>query len=166
MKKRVSKSKAVTEQILEGLEDGKTLTSICQGDDMPTIRAVQKWCRQDDELDEKILRAWIRGLRIRHDRNADKQMAILNDPSAFEPKTIQAVATITRDINHNLLAMLTRLDKRFSDKQQVENVGGPIIVSWKDAQPAAHPVAAEEKPAESTPLPDRTTEPRGGETRH
>ncbi len=131
MKKRIAKSEAIVERVLAGLEDGRTLTSICLGDDMPTIRAVQKWCRQNNEFDEQILRAWIRGLRIRHDRNADTQATLLEHPDKYDPNTINAVATISRDINHNLMGMLTRLDKRFSDKQQVENTGNqPMIIGW------------------------------------
>ena len=59
-KTRVSRSEGVIEAILEGLEEGGTLTSICEAPGMPSIRAVQKWQRNDDELDEKVLRAWIR----------------------------------------------------------------------------------------------------------
>ena len=75
-KTRVSRSEGVIEAILEWLEEGGTLTSICEAPGMPSIRAVQKWQRNEDELDEKVLRAWIRGLRIRHDRNADKEAQV------------------------------------------------------------------------------------------
>jgi len=157
MKKRVSKTDKVVEQILEGLEDGKTLTSICEGENMPTIRAVQKWCRADAELDEKILRAWIRGLRIRHDHNADKQAAILDNPAQYDPKVVNAMATVMRDINHNIMAMLTRLDKRFSDKQQVENIGGPMIIGW------ASEMGDETKADDIQTVP--RVEPHGGDVR-
>ena len=129
----VSRSEDVIEAILEGLEEGGTLTSICEAPSMPSIRAVQKWQRNDAELDEKVLRAWIRGLRIRHDQNADRQADILSHPDKYDPKTINAIATIMRDVNHNLMGMLTRLDDRFSDKRQVDNLGNqPMIISWAD----------------------------------
>jgi len=131
MKKRVTKTDDVVERILEGLEGGKTLTSVCTGEDLPTIQGLNKWCRADTKLDEKILRAWVRGLRIRHDYNADKQAEILDNPEKYDPKIINAMATVMRDINHNLMATLTRLDKRYSDKQQIENVG-PMVISWAD----------------------------------
>jgi hypothetical protein len=130
-KKRTSRTDGIIDRLLEGLEAGRTLTSICKDDGMPTISAVQKWQREDDELEDKVLRSWISGLRVRHDQNADKQAAILAHPEKHDPKTINAMATIMRDLNHNILAMLTRLDKRFSDKQQIENVGGPYIVGWQ-----------------------------------
>ena len=129
-KKRVTRTNKVIEKILEGLEAGKTLTRVCSGERMPTITAVQKWRRADDKLDEKILRAWVRGLCIRHDRNADRQQEMLDNPGEHDPKTINAMATITRDVSHNLIATLTRLDKKWSDKQQVENTGGPMIIGW------------------------------------
>ena len=129
-KKVITRSDKVIDAILSGLEEGRTLTSICTGDDMPDISATQQWCRKDADLDEKILRAWIRGLRIRHDMNADKQAAILDNPDKYDPKIINAMATVMRDINHTLMATLTRLDKRYSDKLQVENTG-PMVISWE-----------------------------------
>lgn len=49
-----------------------------------------------------------------------------------DPKSMQALATILRDQNHNKVALLTRLDKRFTDKQEVIH-SGPMIIGWKDA---------------------------------
>jgi hypothetical protein len=157
MKKRVTKTDEVIEKILEGLEGGKTLTSVCTGEDMPTIQALNKWCRADTELDDQIFRAWVRGLRIRHDYNSDKQEAILKNPDKYDPKTINALATIMRDVNHTLMATLTRLDKRYSDKSQVENIG-PLSISWDDA-----PKVEEKKPDALSALTNTT--PAGGEVR-
>jgi len=132
-KKRVERSDEVIESILEGLEAGRTLTNICSDDGMPSISAIQKWQRYDVKLFDAIDRAWISGLRIRHDLNADRQKEIMDNPSMHDPKTINALATLTRDVNHNLIAMLSRRDKRYSDKQQIENIGNaPIIISWQD----------------------------------
>jgi hypothetical protein len=130
-KKRIERTDAIIESILEGLEAGRTLTAICEDDGMPSISAVQKWQRHDTDLFDDIDRAWISGLRIRHDMNSDRQRKIMDDPSQHDPKIINALATLTRDVNHTLVAMLSRRDKRYSDKQQVENIGNtPVIIGW------------------------------------
>ena len=148
-KTRVSRSAGVIDKILEQLEDGSTLTRICDSDDMPSIRGVQKWCRADEELDEQILRAWIRGLRIRHDRNSDRQTSILENPGEYDPKIVNAMATVMRDINHNIMSMLSRLDKRFADRQTTVHEGNtPVVIGWMDS-----PTAIDAEPADRLPAP-------------
>lgn len=143
-KKRVSRSPEVIETILAGLEEGKTLTSICEGAGMPSISATQLWCRDDADLDEKIFDARVRGILIQRDYAVDALNNVISGKGAKDPKQLQAIVTAARDLNHNTLAMLTRLDKRYSDKMQVENTG-PIIISWqKTAEEVVTAAAAKE----------------------
>lgn len=43
--------------IIEQLEEGKSLTAICQAEGMPTRRTVQRWMQGDDELAVRLLEA-------------------------------------------------------------------------------------------------------------
>ena len=56
----------------------------------------------------------------------------MDDDDDLDPKTMQALATILRDQNHNKVALLTRLDKRFSEKSEVA-VTGPMVIGWENA---------------------------------
>lgn len=156
-KKRVKRTDKVINEILEGLDEGRTLTAVCEDDGMPTIRAVQKWRREDKDLDDDFHRAWTRGLQIQRDKNFDVQQSIIANPDKHDPKTIQAVATITRDVAHNVLALLSKLDNRYKDKQQVEHTG-PLSISWDE-----NPKHVEEKNPDA--LLALTTTPTGGEER-
>ena len=135
-RRKIMRSSEIEDQILERLEAGETITRICQGDDMPTIRSFQRWCRDDAELDDVVLRSMTRGTLIQvhqiHDDQAET-VAQLKDPNNFyDAKTAQALATIYRDQNHNKIAILTRLDKRFSEKSEV-SVTGPMVIGWQDS---------------------------------
>ena len=130
MKKRISRSSAIDEALLSRLENGETLTSICSGENMPTLRAVQKWRRSDPDFEEAIHTSWVRGLAIRFDANADVQQELIDHPERFDPKVINALATITRDRSHQIIAAQSKLDRRYSDRSSVEHTGGPMIIGW------------------------------------
>ena len=137
LKKRISRTDKLDEIILSRLENGETLTSICSTEDMPSLRAVQKWRREDTEFEDAIHSSWVRGLSIRFDANADVQQKLIDHPDQFDPKVINALATITRDRSHQIIAAQSKLDKRYSDRSRVEHAGGPMVISWMDGPSVA-----------------------------
>jgi len=80
---------------------------------MQTLRAVQKWRRKDPDFEDAVHTSWVRGLAIRFDANADVQQELIDHPERFDPKVINALATITRDRSHQIIAAQSKLD-RFS----------------------------------------------------
>ena len=129
MKKRVSRNKEIDKLLLSNLENGQTLTSICSTEDMPSLRAVQKWRREDTEFEDAIHSSWVRGLSIRFAANAYVQQKLIDHSDQFDPKVINALATITRDRSHQIIAAQSKLDKRYCDRSRVEHAGGPMVIS-------------------------------------
>jgi hypothetical protein len=127
----VRRSDELDEEILSRLEQGETVTQICRGGNMPTLRAVQKWRREDPVYEGAIHDAWVRGLQCRFDRNYDDQQVLVNNPAEFDPKVANALATITRDRSHQIMAAQTRLDCRWKNQTTVEHTG-PMMIGWDD----------------------------------
>jgi hypothetical protein len=67
---------------------------------------------------------------ILFDANADVQQELIDHPERFDPKVINALATITRDRSHQIIAAQSKLDRRYSDRSSVEHTGGPMIIGW------------------------------------
>jgi len=132
------RNKKMVDEILERISVGETLTSICNDDHLPTIRAVQKWCIKDHKLDDDVHRARIRGTLIQADEAVDAQRAVIAGETGLDAKHLQAVVTAANNMGHQANARLTRIDKRYKDKQEIENVG-PVVVGWKDTQPVTKP---------------------------
>ena len=86
MKKPVKKTEKIIASIISKLSCGATLTNICWGADMPTLRAVQLWRENDAELEERIHAAWVRGLQTRFDMNYDDQQRLLDNPTNYDPQ--------------------------------------------------------------------------------
>ncbi|MDC0033914.1 hypothetical protein OAJ57_05070 [Alphaproteobacteria bacterium] len=131
MKPRVHRTGDLDETVISRLENGETLTQICRGDNMPTLRAVQKWRREDADYEAVVHDAWVRGLQCRFDQNYDDQQVLVDNPSQFDPKVANALATITRDRSHQIIAAQSKLDRRYKSLSAVEHTGsGPMVVSW------------------------------------
>ena len=155
MKKPVKKTEKIIASIISKLSCGATLTNICRGADMPTLRAVQLWREHDAELEERIHAAWLRGLQTRFDMNYDDQQRLLDNHTNYDPKYINAMATITRDRSHQIMAAQTRLDKRYAVQRKTKISGsGPFVVGWQETPTAT--------PTDDFPL---SGEPKGGEAR-
>ena len=80
---------------------------------------------------------------------------VLDNPTNYDPKHITAMATITRDRSHQIIAAQTRLDRRYTVQSKTEHTGGgPFVVGWQDT-PTADPM-------NDLPV---SKEPQGGEVR-
>ena len=152
-----------TEQMIEELIDrvsaGQTLTALCKLMHMPSLRSLMSWLRVDDDLDEQMHRARIRGTLLQGDEAVDTQRKIMSGklPSGVDPKMAQAMITAANNMGHQANARLTRIDKRFSDKSEVKATG-PVIIGWEKPQPPpereATGAAALEEVAEEMGLAD------------
>jgi len=125
------RSQKVVDEMLERLSEGETLTKICDADHMPTIRSFQRWCIVDKELDEAVHAARIRGTLIIADRAVDAQQMVINGDHNHDPKALQAIVTAANNMGHQANARLTRIDKRYKDKQEVAHTG-PMVIGWMD----------------------------------
>ena len=172
MAKQLEKTDKLVTPILERIEAGDTITSICQGNGMPSLSTFLRWCRSDDDFDNAVQRAWERGLFISIHRLNDKTEEVIKQLMApdksIDPKTAQALATLLRDARHNATALLTRLNKRFAERHEVAHTG-PMVISW-DNGPLSCPECGwtsapviEHEPA--PPLPAPSTDLTGGEAR-
>ena len=111
------------EKVLELLELGNTLTSICRPKDMPNLATIYKWMNKDEKLRERVLAA----RKIGAVTWLDKMQDLLEQP--IEPQQVQLV----REKLQHARWLASKLVSIFGDKQTIENVGDPVIkVIWQD----------------------------------
>jgi hypothetical protein len=60
MKKYEGRNKELDDILFSKFENRETITSICPGEDMPSLRAVQKGRRQDTEFEVAVHSLWER----------------------------------------------------------------------------------------------------------
>ena len=125
------RNEKVVEEIIERISVGETLTDICKNEHLPSIRSFQYWCIKDNNLDDAVHRARIRGTLIRADEAIDAQRNVINGTTGLEAKQLQAVVTAANNMGHQANAQLTRIDKRYKDKSEVAH-SGPVVVGWDD----------------------------------
>lgn len=131
------KTPAIVDEILNRVSAGQTLTAICALKSMPSIRALMYWLRDDQDLDDEMHRARIRGTLLQADEAVDTQRRVMSGklPKGVEPRMAQAMVTAANNMGHQANARLTRIDKRFSDKSEVKATG-PVVIGWEKPQPA------------------------------
>jgi hypothetical protein len=127
---------ALIDELINRVSAGETLTAICKLMKMPSIRSLMYWLRDDEDLDDQMHRARIRGTLLQADEAVDTQRKIMSGklPSGVDPRMAQAMITAANNMGHQANARLTRIDKRFSDKSEVKATG-PVIIGWEKPQP-------------------------------
>ena len=119
----MKKSKEVLKQLIEQLELGKTLSSICRQKAMPGLTTVHTWMKNDDKFKNELLDA----RRMGAITWLDKMQDLLDQE--VEPQQVQW----NRERLHHARWMASKLVSVFGDKQTVENVGDPMIkIVWDD----------------------------------
>ena len=96
---------------------------------MPTLRAVQKWRREDGDFEILIHDAWVRGCRC-----GSTAITTTNGgcwTATNYGKHIHAMAGITRDRSHQIIAAQTRLDRQYAVQSKRNTSGGPFVVGWQ-----------------------------------
>jgi len=126
----MKKSKALYLKIIEQLELGNSLASICKKKDMPGLSTIHEWMKSDQKFKEQILDARRMGAMTWLDWMQD----LLTQEC--EPQQVQW----NRERLHHARWMASKLVSVFGDKQTVVNEGDPIIkVVWKEEETVDHP---------------------------
>jgi len=119
----MKKSKELLRIIIERIQLGETLTSICREKDQPGLTTVYKWMNKDDDFKKELLEA----RRIGAMTWLDKMTDLLNQD--IKPQEVQWC----RERLHHSRWMASKLVSVFNDKVINENVGDPIIkIVWDD----------------------------------
>ena len=116
----------VVERILDGLSKGRTLTSICDDENMPHVQAFYDWKEKDEELSIRFARAREKG----YDAIADECLRIA-DFSALDTLINEKTGNPCLDsewVARSRLRVETRLKllakwspKKYGDKIEVDN---------------------------------------------
>ena len=119
----MKKSNQLLQTIIDQLQLGNSLTSICRSKEMPNLATIYKWMNADKDLKEKILDARRIGAMTWLDRMQD-----LLDQE-IEPTAV----AWAREKLHHARWMASKLVSVFNDKVINENVGDPIIkIVWDE----------------------------------
>lgn len=112
---------AVSADLFERLAEGNSLVVVCKADDMPSVRSVQNWMKDDAEFAAQVTRAREEGYEVRAER------------AVLEAKTAE-------DAGKGRLAFdaerwyLGKLSNAFSDnkpqKVQQEHSVDPELAEW------------------------------------
>ena len=122
----MKKSNQLLQTIIEQLQLGNSLTSICRSKEMPNLATIYKWMNADKDLKEKILDA----RRIGAMTWLDKMQDLLDQD--IEPQQVQ----LLREKLQHARWMASKLIGVFNDKVINENIGDPIIkIIWDDGSP-------------------------------
>ena len=126
----MKKSEKVLLELIDRLELGNTLTSICKSNEMPGLSTVNAWCKNDNKIKERILDARRMGAMTW----LDKMQDLLD--TEVEPSQVQW----NRERLHHARWVASKLVSVFGDKQTVVNEGDNVItVVWKDEEAASDP---------------------------
>lgn len=121
----------VVERILEGLASGKTLTSLCEPADMPTVRAFYDWMEKDQELSSRFARAREKGYDVIADeclKIAD--MTALDTIETEQGKEIPNSEWIARSrlrVDTRLKLLAKWSPKKYGDKLEVEQLHRTVL---------------------------------------
>ena len=149
----MKKSKELYSKILEQLELGNTLASICRSKDMPSLSTVHEWTKKDSKFKDQILDA----RRLGAMSWLDWMMDLLT--KECEPQQVQW----NRERLHHARWMASKLVSVFGDKQTVVNEGDPIIkVLWKEEEVVNDPSTEHKQDEHAHAL--RTSEHNGKKT--
>jgi hypothetical protein len=129
-KRPIKQTQKIIDEIVERLGSGQTLTAICAAPNMPTVRSLLKWCAQDREVDRQVFDARIRGMPMQRDEAVDIWRKIMGGEVA-DPKLAYAMNQAARDMAHNSVLMLSRLDRRFREKTEIAHTG-PVVIGWNE----------------------------------
>ena len=147
----MKKSEKLLSEIVENLQLGKTLTSICERKDMPNLATIYKWTNADKDLFNRIMDARKTGAMTVIDQCRD----LLNKETPP-----QEVMLLRERVGFGKW-LASKLVGVYGDKQTIENVGEPMIkIVWDDGslqdkgKDLTHEIQSSEN---DTPI-DRTTD--------
>ena len=119
----MKKSEKLLSEIVEKLQLGNTLTSICESKYMPNLATVYKWTNADKDLFNRIMDARKTGAMTVIDQCRD----LLNKETPP-----QEVMLLRERVGFGKW-LASKLVGVYGDKQTIENVGEPMIkIVWDD----------------------------------
>jgi len=119
----MKKSDKLLSEIVEKLQLGNTLTSICESKHMPNLATVYKWTNADKDLFNRIMDARKIGAMTVIDQCRD----LLNKETPP-----QEVMLLRERVGFGKW-LASKLVGVYGDKQTIENVGDPLIkIVWDD----------------------------------
>ena len=122
----MKKSKPLLKEIVELLQLGNTLSSVCRQKEMPGLTAIHRWMKEDKEFKEEVLDA----RRLGAMTWLDKMQDLLDQD--IEPQQVQ----LLREKLQHARWMASKIIPAFNDKVINENIGDPIIkIIWDDGSP-------------------------------
>jgi len=120
------KSNQLLQTIIEQLQLGNSLTSICRSKEMPHLATLYKWMNVDKDFKENIFDARRMGAMTW----LDKMQDLLDQD--IEPQQVQ----LLREKLQHARWMASKIIPAFNDKVINENIGDPIIkIIWDDGSP-------------------------------
>ena len=122
----MKKSNQLLQTIIEQLQLGNSLTSICRAKDKPNLATIYKWMNVDKDFKENIFDARRMGAMTW----LDKMQDLLDQD--IEPQQVQ----LLREKLQHARWMASKIIPAFNDKVINENIGDPIIkIVWDDGSP-------------------------------
>lgn len=121
-------SKELAEKICEELAQGKSMRTVCKGDDMPAMSTVFKWLREIKEFSEQYARA-----KEESTDAMSEDVLFISDESLLEavnadPKAANAVVQAMRlRVDTRKWIMSKMKPKKYADKVDVTSGGDKII---------------------------------------
>jgi len=150
----MKKSDKLLLEIVENLQLGKTLTSICERKDMPNLATIYKWTNKDNDLFNRIMDARKTGAMTVIDQCRD----LLNKETPP-----QEVMLLRERVGFGKW-LASKLVGVYGDKQTIENVGEPMIkIVWDDGslqdkgKETTHEVQSSENDTPIDGITDKTT---------
>lgn len=128
-KERVTK--AQMKHICDELSDGRSLTKICQADDLPSWRTVLRWVQEDDDAHGMYRRARALQAEILRDQIID----LVEQPLPDDPKLAQAEVQRRRleaDQKDKYVRQLQPLGIRDKAEDKKDQMSGTITLKWND----------------------------------
>ena len=122
----MKKSNQLLQTIIEQLQLGNSLTSICRPKEMPNLATLYKWMNVDKDFKENVFDARRMGAMTW----LDKMQDLLDQD--IEPQQVQ----LLREKLQHARWMASKIIPAFNDKVINENIGDPIIkIIWDDGSP-------------------------------
>ena len=105
----------IAEQIIEGLENGLSLSKICRTENMPSRATVNRWFRSDVDFEAKCAAARARGQDVYIEKTEDLEDDVRE--GRLDPQSAKVILSSIQWRASKLAP------KRYGDKQEVELSG-------------------------------------------
>ncbi len=113
VKKRITRSEALLDKIIERISYGESLNKICSTNDMPTRKSFYEWVAADDSL----LQRYETAMRLRADSCFDEILEIADNEGI---KTSEDVARAKLRVDSRKWTVSKMFPKKYGDKSALD----------------------------------------------